>query len=153
MRKIVVLPLIILCALGASSACSLDNESPSASVTSEVRSSQGLSTATIDEARDAYNEALITGKLGSFIENGKAYFTLTSEDSSELGLIFPPGYFSSQDGKSLKWESNGSVLEIAKVGDLVEFGGGEAGGEDADAWDAQTVPSGGLWLAVPDKKN
>lgn len=151
MRKIVAIPLLLMCAFGASSACSSGEEAPASTVPSQAASIEGLSTPTIDEDRDSYNEALITGKLGSFVERGKAYFTITPEESSELGLVFPPGYFASSDGKTLKWDNDGVVVSIADAGDLVEFGGGTAAGRDADAWDASEVPSEGVWLAVPDR--
>ncbi len=115
-----------------------------------------IETATILDERDMFQEAQIAGTLGSFVENGKAYFTVTDEEEQVLGLVFAVGYNATPDGSALMWtgeriQQNKRVfrnVQIAKVGDYVEFGGGTASDEDASHWDASYIPPDGLNLVV-----
>jgi hypothetical protein len=111
----------------------------------------GIPTPTLLEEWDYYPDAEFVGELGSFVENGKAYFTIThAEDGEVVGLVLALGYYASPDGKTLKWTNGDKDRVIAHVGDYIEAGGGTAGDETAALWDASEIPAGGLWLATTD---
>ncbi|WP_435298613.1 hypothetical protein [Timonella sp. A28] len=150
MRRFLFISVFLIVVTGTVGACSTHDVNPPQSATNDDIRTSGISTPTIPYEKDAYNEALIAGELGVLVENGKAYFIITDEQGVIVGLVFPPGHYASSDGKVLKWAGNGKDADIAEVGDHVEFSGGETRGKDAAAWDASTIPSGGLWLAVTD---
>jgi hypothetical protein len=145
---------VTVLALGSVAACSGEPQGPStpiASARSVDTSELGIPTPTLLEEWDYYPDAEFVGELGSFVENGKAYFTIThAEDGEVVGLVLALGYYASPDGKTLKWTNGDKDRVIAHVGDYIEAGGGTAGDETAALWDASEIPAGGLWLATTD---
>jgi hypothetical protein len=147
-----------------SAGCSTPTAAPSIPTTSATQRTittiepitPSIETATILDERDAFHDAQIAGTLGSFVENGKAYFTVTDGEKQVTGLVFAVGYNATPDGNALMWtgeriQQNKRVFRnvlIAEVGDHVEFGGGTASDEDGSHWDASYIPPDGLNLVV-----
>ncbi len=141
--------------VGSVVACSdRQNEpaAPTASTHSVDATELGIPTPTLLEEWESYYEAHFIGELGSFVENGKAYFTIAhAEDGEVVGLVLTVGHYATPDGKTLKWTDGDRVKTIAKVGDYVEVGGGVISGDETAAlWDASEIPAGGLWVATTD---
>ncbi|WP_377465573.1 hypothetical protein [Populibacterium corticicola] len=104
---VVVTALVV----GSVAACSGEPQGSSTPITSaqSVDTSElGIPTPTLLEEWDYYPDAEFVGELGSFVENGKAYFTIThAEDGEVVGLVLAVGHFTPP---SMVRHSNGQTV-------------------------------------------
>ncbi len=154
MRKTFQMVAVTALVVGSVAAClgeEKDPADPATATQSYDTSELGIPTPALLEEWESYHEAEFVGELGSFVENGKAYFTITHAENGEVvGLVLTVGHYATPDGQMLMWTNGKRVKTIAKVGDYIEVGGGTAGDETAALWDASEIPAGGLWLATTD---
>ncbi|WP_454857188.1 hypothetical protein [Promicromonospora soli] len=98
--------------LGLSAGCASGNTS-------------GRPTATVDEPLGDYPAAELIGVLdssGGSVDDSPVYFLAEADDGSEIGLVLPHGFTSSEDGNEILDDSGNAV---AVVGEQYAFAGGE----------------------------
>jgi hypothetical protein len=108
-------------------------------------STSGRPTATVDEPVTEYPAAEFVGTLnssgGSSVDDSPVYFLAETDDGSEIGLVLPNGFASSEGGDEILDDSGNT---IAVVGEQYAFTGGEYALGD-DVWsDGPQVDY--LWL-------